>query len=569
MTKAFRGLKLSLVILNNLLFPLSQVNSGKAHLSPNKSNQALDQMQPQPDLEQFSSQANSLHSSSQLDFSDTEQAKTFLIQKPNFATSVENDAECELSCIDNITSVSELSDIRPTDWAYSALQLLLDRYGLPADKKFDGNLSLTRYEFAAIMSAVINSINTNPEKVTQEDLKVLQRLQTEFATEIENLQARVEVLEQRLQAAEVNQFSTTTKFTGEVVFAAIGTENRVNENDNDNDNNIVVGSRARLNFDTSFTGKDNLRIRLQTSNFPRLDRVTGTDMARLAIQGSNDNQIRVNAIDYSFFINKDLKVLIPVIGGDLADFTDPLNPYLSGSSRGAISRFGQRNPIYRQGGGSGLGLSYEISDAVEFEVGFVAENVNDPEVGFNKADYSAIAQLTLEPAQDIEFGLSYIHSYNGLSTGTGSERANDPFDDESEAIVANTFGLQSTIKINPNITVGGWVGYTRATAADLEGNPTANIFNWALTLALPDLGSEGSVAGFVIGQPPKVTSNDFTVENSKYKDLDTSLHLEAFYKLQASKNLGITFGVLMITNPEHNSNNDSIYVGTVRSTFRF
>ncbi|BAZ10699.1 hypothetical protein NIES4071_25220 [Calothrix sp. NIES-4071] len=562
------------VVKNNIL-PLQTQKTQR--FFDDRPKQPSNQMQPQPYLETLPPQAYTLHPSSQLT-SETKQDKTSFPQKPNLVTSIENDAKCELSCVKEITSITELSDIHHTDWVYTALQLLLDRYGQPADKRFDGNRSLTRYEFATIVNTAIDSINKqialNPKNVTQEDLKVLQRLQSEFATEIKNLQRRVELLEQRLPAAEINQFSTTTKLSGEAVFAVTGVGNEANvnnedeENDNDN-NNITFGSRARINFNTSFTGKDNLRIRLQTTNFPRLDRVTGTNMARLAIQGNNDNQIRLNGINYSFLISKDVKVIIPFIGGDLADFTDPLNPYHSGSSRGAISRFGQRNPIYRTGGGSGLGISYEISNAFEFEVGFVASDVNDPEVGFSKADYGAIAQLTLEPAQDIEFGLTYIHSYNSISTGTGSARANDPFDDESEAIVANSFGLQSTIKINPNITIGGWVGYTHAEALDLPGNPTANIFNWALTLALPDLGSEGSVAGFVIGQPPKVTSNDFTVANNKYQDSDTSLHFEAFYRLQALKNVGVTFGILMITNPEHNSNNDSIYVGTVRTTLRF
>jgi Carbohydrate-selective porin, OprB family len=575
MVKAFQDLKLSLVILLNLFFHFSKVDAGKVHLSQNRPEQPFNQMQLQPDLEELALQTHTLHSSYQSNSLGMKQGKTSFSQQPNFVTSIENDAKCQLSCANEITSVSELSDIRPTDWVYTALQSLLDRYNLPADEKFDGNRSLTRYEFATVVSAAIDSMNKqialNPEKLTQEDLKVLQRLQTEFATEIGNLQRRVELLEQRLPE-EINQFSTTTKLSGEVLFAVSGVGNGTDVNDednNDNDNNITFGSRIRLNFNTSFTGKDNLRVRLQSTNLPRLDRVTGTDMARLAFQGRDDNQVRLNGLDYSFLISKDVRVIIPVVNGDLADFTDSLNPYLSGSSRGAISRFAQRNPIYRQGGGSGLGLSYEISDAVEFEVGFVAEDVDEPEVGFNKADYGAIAQLTLEPAQDIEFGLTYIHSYNSVSTGTGSERANDPFDDKSEAIVANSFGLQSTIKLNPNITVGGWVGYTQARATDLPGNPTASIFNWALTIALPDLGSQGSVAGFAIGQPPKVTSNDFTVANSQYQDSDTSLHFEAFYRLQALKNVGVTFGVLMITNPEHNSNNDSIYVGTVRATFRF
>ncbi|MFN9829088.1 MAG: porin, partial [Pseudanabaena sp.] len=29
----------------------------------------------------------------------------------------------------NVTSVSQLSDVRPTDWAFTALQSLIERYG--------------------------------------------------------------------------------------------------------------------------------------------------------------------------------------------------------------------------------------------------------------------------------------------------------------------------------------------------------------------------------------------------------------------------------------------------------
>ncbi len=65
--------------------------------------------------------------------------------------------------------------------------------------------------------------------------------------------------------------------------------------------------------------------------------------------------------------------------------------------------------------------------------------------------------------------------------------------------------------------------------------------------------------------PPKVTDNDI---NSR-EDQDTSLHLEAFYRIQATNNISITPGLLVITNPEHNDSNNTIYVGTVRTTFSF
>ncbi|MCY7277718.1 MAG: iron uptake porin, partial [Phormidesmis sp. CAN_BIN44] len=54
--------------------------------------------------------------------------------------------------VSQVTSVSQLSDVRPTDWAFQALQSLVERYGCIAgypDKTYRGNRALTRFEFAA------------------------------------------------------------------------------------------------------------------------------------------------------------------------------------------------------------------------------------------------------------------------------------------------------------------------------------------------------------------------------------------------------------------------------------
>ena len=49
---------------------------------------------------------------------------------------------------------------------------------------------------------------------------------------------------------------------------------------------------------------------------------------------------------------------------------------------------------------------------------------------------------------------------------------------------------------------------------------TQDIWNWAATLALPDLGKEGSLAGIVVGSEPKVTNS--TINNLE-ADSDRSL----------------------------------------------
>ncbi|WP_236507204.1 iron uptake porin, partial [Tychonema sp. BBK16] len=169
-----------------------------------------------------------------------------------------------------VTSVSQLSDVRPTDWAFQALQSLVERYGCIAgypDGTFRGNRAMTRYEFAAGLNACLDKVNELIKGgarglATKEDLASVQKLQEEFAAELATLRGRVDALEARTAELEANQFSTTTKLNGEVIFALTGIARGEDANGRDADKTTAFGSRVRLNFDTSFTGKDLLRTRL-------------------------------------------------------------------------------------------------------------------------------------------------------------------------------------------------------------------------------------------------------------------------------------------------------------------
>ena len=78
----------------------------------------------------------------------------------------------------------------------------------------------------------------------REDLVTIERLQTEFATELATLRGRVDALEANTAELEANQFSTTTKLSGEVIVAAIGATGGAN----DSDPNIILANRVRLNL---------------------------------------------------------------------------------------------------------------------------------------------------------------------------------------------------------------------------------------------------------------------------------------------------------------------------------
>jgi Carbohydrate-selective porin, OprB family/S-layer homology domain len=474
-----------------------------------------------------------------------------------------------------VTSVSQLSDVNPSDWAFQALQSLVERYrciiGYP-DNTYQGDRTLSRYEFAAGLETCLNQVNKlitagTADAVKKEDLVTVQRLQSEFAAELSTLQGRLDTVEAHTSQLTAQQFSTTTTLRGEAIFAIIAASggDKADDSDDPVDENIVFGSRLRLTFNTSFTGKDRLLTRLQARNTARFDDATGTSMARLGFDGDDENQVTLDTLQYLFPVGKQAIVYINAQASS-DDFADTVNPLLDSGGRGSISRFGRRNPIYRQIGSTGFGIDYNLNKAVSLGLGYLADNANDPRSGIFGGPYGAIAQVILRPTKTLDLGFTYVRSYNTLDTGTGSELANDPFDDDAEQITANSFGVETSFQVNRTFILGGWVGYTKAKAEDLPNKPEADILNYAISLAFPDLGGEGNLAGIVFGQPPKVTSNDL---GTNFTDQDTSLHLEVFYRVQANDNISITPGLLIITNPEHNDSNDTIYLGIVRTTFRF
>ncbi|MBD2483093.1 iron uptake porin [Planktothrix sp. FACHB-1365] len=488
-----------------------------------------------------------------------------------------------------VTSVSQLSDVEPTAWAFQALQSLVERYGCIAgypDGTFKGNRALTRFEFAAGVNACLERINelinaSTKDLVTREDLAKLQRLMEEFAAELASLRGRVAVLEARSAELEANQFSTTTKLRGEAVFwAGEGEGNRASRNvvgqfadDSDDPTQAYLGYRARLNFDTSFTGQDLLRTRLQAQSIPTLSDydLFNTLMARTAIDGSSNN-VTLDNLTYRFpFSEGKGLVWIGAKGLALDDIQDVLTPFGDDAS-GAISRFGRFNPTTFQGpSGTGLGVEYAFSHSFKANVGYMADDAFASSAsegkGLFNGNYSAMAQLVFAPMSNLALSLDYNHRYFSndnvyVTGGTGSWIANKPFGEN--ATTTDNLGFQMNWRVARSFSIGGWFG---ATWADQKrgGNADATIINWAAVLGFPDLLREGDSGALIVGMPPKVTSHDI----SALEDEDTSIHIEGFYRFPFSEYVSITPGFYVVTNPDHNSNNDTIFVGTLRTTFRF
>jgi hypothetical protein len=552
-----------------------------------------------------------------------------------------------------VTSVSQLSDVQPTDWAFQALQSLVERYGCIAgypNGTYRGNRALTRYEFAAGLNACMNRIEELISSATadiarKEDLEAMVKLQEEFATELAAIRGQVDGLEARLAVVESQQFSTTTKLQGEIIFGLAGllgdetaidsdlqrridanvdanrfqpgvqpdprkdNDPRTTPNEDDIQTNTIFANRTRLNFDASFTGKDRLRVRLQAANVTPFSgaTITGTNQTRVSYDGAGDtaagigaNDIQVQRLEYRFPVGERATVFVEANAGEFNDNMYTFSP-LESSARGSVSRFGRFNPIYRTvAGGSGTGATadFKVLDGkrkLTLSAGYFAlsSDAADPTEGnglFN-GSYSAVAQLRFQPATRWNIGLTYVRSFarngSGITGSTGTTFANNPFG--GVAANVNSFGLQTDFKVFPKFIISGWAGYNNSVAAEtrntIGGQGTAvdpavregevsNSLNWAVQFGFPDVLKQGSLAGIVVGQPPYVTYSDFgpngnVANKNQREDRTPSWHFEGFYRYPINDNIDITPGLFVIWNPEGNNNNDTIYVGTVRTTFRF
>jgi hypothetical protein len=488
--------------------------------------------------------------------------------------------------LDQVTNVSQLSDVSPGDWAYEALRNLVERYGCIAgypDGTFRGNRAMTRYEFAAGLNACLQQVerlisSSTADFVTKQDVGTLQRLVEEFRSELTTLGTRVDKLEGRVAFLEDHQFSTTTKLNGEVIFALADLFGGQDARGVDYDQNAVLFDRVRLNFDTSFTGKDRLRTRLQAGNFVQFDplssggRLNTTREGRLGFELGEDNDVVLDKLWYRFPISNVAMAHVFANGGGHDDVAALLNGPLDPSGTGAISRFGRYSPIYRMGGqNAGAGITFGAKSPLRVDLSYLSDTANNPgeDAGLFNGNYSALGQLTFQPSSAFSIAATYVHSYDrsNLRHATGSIASQI---NTGRPVVGNSYGIEASFAFSPKVILSGWAGYTNATVL---GTGNADVWTYAGTLAIQDVGTPGSLLGFVVGMEPKLTGSDATVgtllPGGRRSDPDTGLHIEGFYRFAVTKNISITPGIIWLTAPGHNDNNDDIVIGTVRTTFTF
>jgi Carbohydrate-selective porin, OprB family/S-layer homology domain len=502
-----------------------------------------------------------------------------------------------------VTSVSQFSDVQPTDWAFQALQSLVERYGCIAgypNGTYRGNRALTRYEFAAGLNACLDRVNeliatATADLVTKEDLATLQRLQEEFGAELATLRGRVDALEARTAELEANQFSTTTKLQGEAIFALTD----VFGDESGDANNTVFQDRVRLSLNTSFTGRDKLTTRLSAGNatdFTLKDRagnsLTGDAEGRQTFNvsgGSKNNSVTIDRLTYEVPVGP-AQLYVAAAGGKHSQYAAVNNPYFHDNTdggNGALSTFASENPIYRIGGGAGAALNFPLGKGggilkgSSVTVGYLANQAENPGAsqGVFNGNYAALGQLNFSVGDRVALAATYVHGYHaagsalfdadrkdGSVVGTAQGNAGNGLGltgttpgTISSPASSNSYGLSAAIRPSDKFSISGFVSYSDVNVQG--GGNDFEAWSYGAGLALPDFGKKGNVLGIFGGRQPYA--------NVRGLPSSDSYQIEGFYKYRVSDNISITPGVIYLTNPGQNEQNKDAVIGTLRTTFTF
>ncbi len=471
-------------------------------------------------------------------------------------------SEGRVNSVNQVTNVNQLRDVSPADWAYEALRSLVDRYGCIVgypDQTYRGGKALSRYEFAAGLNACLNQIErliASSEAVLREDIETINRLLQEFEAELAALTGRVDGLEGRVAFLEDHQFSTTTKLQGEVVFGLAQEFNY--------DNQAVFQDRVRLNFVSSFTGKDSLYTRLDAGNAQTFNDI---ETGAFTYSFNNGNNVEIGWLAYYFPIGDKIDVYLPAAFPLWQDFVPTVSPYLDSftGATASLSSFGESSPIYKIGLAAGGGIGFNVTpfDKLTLSAGYFGDQSFDPSEGnglFN-GDYSALAQITFDATEDIQLAATYVRGYfqdgGGIfDLGVGTDSANDPLNGTS--VTTDSVGIEgSWTFLDSKVALNAFGVWTQAKDVNNDDNDT-DIWSYGLGLAFPDLGKEGNLGGIIAG-----------VEPYNGDEEDNPVHLEGFYKYQLNDNISVTPGIIYIIAPNGDSDDDDAVIGVVRTTFTF
>jgi len=457
---------------------------------------------------------------------------------------------------EQITSISEFTDLRPTDWAYQALTNLVEKYGCVAgypNGTFRGGQAMTRFEAAALLNACLDRVT----EVTD----TLKGLMAEFKQELAVLKGRTDGLEAKAGQIEASQFSTTTKLSGLATFVVGGVSN------NPAGERVTFNYDLQLNLDTSFTGKDLLRTVLRAGNFDTTRNAFNIGLSTLEIafqEEGGPDVVGIDKIFYQFPLGQSPigGQFTATLGGRVGQ-EDMLALWPSAYPSDTILNVLTLNgaPLaYNKNLGPGFGLWWQ-DNGWSVSANYVAGNGADSSQGLFSSTSAGTSTVQLGYGKE-NWGIAAIYSY--VEAGVAVPGAT-PFittQIEENGVNTNAFGISGFWQPAesgwlPSISAG--YGVNGSSGSDLRTSQS-----WMVGLQWNDVVAEGNSFGMGVGQPAFATAtrNGAASESGVWA-------WEWWYQWQVSDAISVTPAIFVLNNPGGNQAGGNQVGALIKTSFRF
>jgi hypothetical protein len=456
---------------------------------------------------------------------------------------------------DQVTSITQFSDVQPTDWAYQALSNLIERYGCVAgypNGTYRSNGSLTRWEAAALLNACLDRIT----EVTDE----LKRLMKEFEYELAVLKGRVDGLEAKVGVLEATQFSTTSKLSGLATFVLgannfSGSASRLVNESKRNFGATTFNYDVQLNFDTSFTGQDLLRTTLRSGNFDGDRNSFGgggpTSLSQLEVafqEEAGPNILSIDRLFYQFPLGDFTFTLGGRVGQEdmLAIWPSvyPVETVLD------VLTLGGAPGAYNKNLGAGAGIWWQ-KNGFAISANYVAANGNN-----GNPSKGGIATDGAGGTGTLQIGYS-SEQWGVVATYSTIQNANDLFvyatnftlDSFQNPGDTSAFGLSAYWQPAesgwiPSISAGWGINSTTYNSTVHNQGLVSTSQSWSVGLQWADAFRKGNALGMAVGQAPFATS----LKGGETPN-DANYVWEWWYKVQVTDHIAITPALFYLSRP--------------------
>jgi hypothetical protein len=514
-------------------------------------------------------------------------------------TSVSNLLGNDHASVSQVSSVSELTDVGPSSWAFQALKSLVERYGCVEgypSKKFLGNRPLSRYEFAAGLNACLDKVGEQIAASTnalarKEDLTTVQRMQEEFRAELVTLRGQTDVLEAKTRELEQRSFSPTVKLTGTALFAATGggasgtitTPNEFSvgafgdavgaggagDGVDGKAANTTVLSRTRLGFTSVFPDGDFLFIRLAATSGTASSDVFG-GAGGLAYSGGPTNGLGSPEIDrlvYSGKVGDNFRYYVG-LAVEAIDYVDKNSFSGEEGSRDFSSSVFVNNPLlFTVGAAPGASFTYDFANNLTFRVVYSAAE-GGQSFGFGSGGLTGggtqlFTELEVHPSESTAIRLQYSNATE-QNTVFGARLPGERILNSHR----DAFGVNAEWFITPSLGIFGRYGTASTTVfsnTDSYSPLLANTFQ--VGIAFPDLFAPGNTLALAVGQPARVTSG--TRNGLSLVPSGNETDFELYYKFLLDNGITLTPDIQVISQPNNIANNPTLVIGALRVVYPF